>query len=80
MAIGGKFIAPFLPFLGLGVGIGITLVALWMLYQKRTLALPGLSGFEVGTLTDLPSTFLFGIAYAWLLLAVHFPYFSPPLA
>jgi len=75
LAIGGKFIAPFLPFLGLGVGIGITLVALWMLYQKRTLALPGLSGFEVGTLTDLPSTFLFGIAYALASVSCALPIF-----
>ena len=75
LAIGGKFIAPFLPFLGLGVGIGITLVALWMLYQKRTFALPGLSGFEVGSLTDVPSTFLFGIAYALASVSCALPIF-----
>ena len=75
LAIGGKFIAPFLPFLGLGVGIGITLVALWMLYQKRTFALPGLSGFEVGALTDVPNTFLFGIAYALASVSCALPIF-----
>ena len=75
LAIGGKFIAPFLPFLGLGVGIGITLVALWMLYQRRTFALPGLSGFEVGSLTDVPSTFLFGIAYALASVSCALPIF-----
>ena len=75
LAIGGKFIAPFLPFLGLGVGIGITLVALWMLYQKRSLTLPGLSGFEVGALTDVPSTFLFGIAYALASVSCALPIF-----
>jgi len=75
LAIGGKFIAPFLPFLGLGVGIGITLVALWMLYQKRTFALPGLSGFEVGSLTDVHSTFLFGIAYALASVSCALPIF-----
>ena len=75
LAIGGKFIAPFLPFLGLGVGIGITLVALWMLYQKRTFALPGLSGFEVGSLTDVPNTFLFGIAYALASVSCALPIF-----
>ena len=75
LAIGGKFIAPFLPFLGLGVGIGITLVALWMLYHKRTFALPGLSGFEVGALTDVPSTFLFGIAYALASVSCALPIF-----
>ena len=75
LAIGGKFITPFLPFLGLGVGIGITLVALWMLYHKRTFALPGLSGFEVGALTDVPSTFLFGIAYALASVSCALPIF-----
>ena len=75
LAIGGKFIAPFLPFLGLGVGIGITLVALWMLYRKRTFALPGLSGFEVGALTDVSSTFLFGIAYALASVSCALPIF-----
>jgi len=75
LAIGGKFIAPFLPFLGLGVGIGITLVALWMLYQKRSLTLPGLSSFEVGALTDVPSTFLFGIAYALASVSCALPIF-----
>ena len=75
LAIGGRFISPILPFLGFGIGVGISVIALWMLWKNKTLSFSRFSRFEAGGLADVPGTFLFGIAYALASVSCALPIF-----
>ena len=75
LAAGGKFIGQFLPFVGLGVGIVIAGVGLWLLVSGRKIAIMAASRVNLGQGRGLKNVFLFGIAYAIASLSCALPLF-----
>jgi len=73
LAAGGRLVGQFLPFAGLGVGVIITGVGLWLLLSRRKLGLMAASRVNLGNGRGLKQTFLFGIAYAIASLSCALP-------
>ncbi len=73
LAAGGRLVGQFLPFAGLGVGVIITGVGLWLLISKRKLGLMAASRVNLGGGRGLEQTFLFGVAYAIASLSCALP-------
>ena len=73
LAAGGRLVGQFLPFAGLGVGVIITGVGLWLLISKRKLGLMAASRVNLGEGRGLKQTFLFGVAYAIASLSCALP-------
>jgi len=73
LAAGGRLVGQFLPFAGLGVGVIITAVGLWLLVSKRKLGLMAASRINLGNGRGLRQTFLFGVAYAIASLSCALP-------
>ena len=75
LAAGGRLIGKFLPFLGLGVGIAIMAVGLWLILSKRKLGIMAASRVDLGQGRGIRQVFLFGIAYAIASLSCALPIF-----
>jgi len=75
LALGGRFIAPVLPVVGLMVGISITTAGFWLLISKKTLTFTIFAGTRLGGLDGGDRTFLFGIGYALASLSCALPVF-----
>ena len=75
LAVGGRLIASVLPFLGLGVGVIITGVGLWLLVSKRKIGVMAASRVNLGGGKGFKQVFLFGIAYAIASLSCALPIF-----
>ena len=75
LALGGRFIAPVLPAVGLLVGISITIAGFWLLFSKRTLTFTIFTDTKLGDLDRGDRTFLFGIGYALASLSCALPVF-----
>ena len=60
LAAGGRLIAQFLPFVGLGVGVIIAGAGLYLLLSKRKLGIMSASRVNLGQGKGLRKTFLFG--------------------
>jgi cytochrome c-type biogenesis protein len=75
LALGGRIVGKFLPFAGLGVGVVIAAVGLYLLFSKRKLAFMAASRVNLGQGKGLKSVFLFGIVYAVASLSCALPIF-----
>ena len=75
MSLGFRLIGSFLPFIGLGVGLVISVLGIWLLLMGRNLSLPYLSTVSFGSFNGVKHIFLFGIAYALASLSCALPVF-----
>ncbi len=75
LAAGGRLIGQFLPFAGLGVGVAIAALGVWLLLSRRKLGLMAASRVNLGGGRGLRQVFLFGIAYATASLSCALPIF-----
>ncbi len=73
LALGGRLIGKFLPFLGLGVGIAIMALGLWLILSKRKIGIMAASRVDLGQGKGVRHVFLFGIAYAIASLSCALP-------
>ena len=73
LAAGGRVIGRFLPFAGLGVGILIAAVGIWLLVSKRHIGIMAASRVSFGRGRGFKNVFLFGIAYAIASLSCALP-------
>jgi cytochrome c biogenesis protein CcdA len=75
LALGGRVVDRFLPFVGLGVGVIITGVGLYLLISRRKIGIMAASRINIGQGKGIKSVFLFGIAYALASLSCALPVF-----
>ena len=75
LAAGGRVVGKFLPFAGLGVGVLIAALGLWLLFSKRHIGIMAASRVNLGGGKGLKNVFLFGIAYAVASLSCALPIF-----
>jgi len=75
LALGGRAVDNFLPFVGLGVGVIITGVGLYLLVSRRKIGIMAASRVNIGQGKGIKSVFLFGIAYALASLSCALPVF-----
>ena len=75
LATGGTLVGQFLPFIGLGIGVTITLMGVWLLLSRRTISIAGVSRVNLGSGKGTKNVFLFGIAYATASLSCALPLF-----
>lgn len=75
LAAGGRVVGKFLPFAGLGVGVIIVAVGLWLLISKRKIGIMAASRVSMGSGKGVRHVFLFGIAYAIASLSCALPIF-----
>ena len=75
LAAGGRVIGDFLPFAGLGVGVAIAVLGVWLLVSGRKLGILAAGRVNLGGGRGLPQVFLFGIAYAVASLSCALPIF-----
>ena len=75
LAAGGRAVGQFLPFVGLGVGVVITALGLWLLVSGRHIGLMAASRVNLGQGRGTRNVFLFGIAYAIASLSCALPLF-----
>ena len=75
MSLGFRLVGSFLPFIGLGVGLLIFLLGIWLLLMGRNLSLPYFSALSFGSFSGIKHIFLFGIAYALASLSCALPVF-----
>ena len=73
LALGGRLIGKFLPFLGLGVGIAIMALGLWLIISRRKIGIMAASRVDLGGGKGIRQVFLFGIAYAIASLSCALP-------
>jgi len=73
LVAGGRVIGKFLPFAGLGVGIIIAAVGIWLLVSKRHIGIMAASRVSFGRGRGFKNVFLFGIAYAIASLSCALP-------
>jgi cytochrome c-type biogenesis protein len=75
LAAGGRVIGDILPFAGLGIGVIITGVGLWLLISRKKIGIMSASRLNMGGGKGLKQVFLFGIAYAVASLSCALPIF-----
>ena len=75
LAAGGRVVGKFLPFAGLGVGVAIAALGIYLLLSKRKIGIMAASRVSLGQGKGLRSVFLFGIAYAVASLSCALPIF-----
>ncbi len=73
LALGGRLIGKFLPFLGLGVGIAIMALGLWLIISRRKIGIMAAGRVDLGGGKGIRQVFLFGIAYAIASLSCALP-------
>ena len=73
LALGGRLVGKFLPFLGLGVGIAIMALGLWLIISRRKIGIVAASRVDLGEGKGVRHVFLFGIAYAIASLSCALP-------
>lgn len=73
LALGGRLIGKFLPFLGLGVGVAIMALGLWLIISRRKIGIMAASRVDLGGGKGIRQVFLFGIAYAVASLSCALP-------
>lgn len=75
LAVGGTAIKNIMPFVGLGIGVVITLVGIWLLVFRRHIGITIASRVDLGRGKGLKEVFLFGVAYAISSLSCALPLF-----
>ncbi|MDC0035367.1 hypothetical protein OAJ44_03280 [Chloroflexi bacterium] len=79
MAVGFSFIGSLLPFIGLSVGVFISVTGCWLLITKRSLSIALFNRLSFGSFGGMYQIFLFGIAYALASLSCALPVFLSAL-
>jgi cytochrome c biogenesis protein CcdA len=74
ISLGAYAVVRAMPWIGLGVGLGLVLLGGWLLLGHH-LRLPGLPQFQVQRERTLRSIFLFGVAYGLASLSCTLPVF-----
>ncbi len=73
---GGRVVIKFFPYWGLGVGVGVLLLGLFLLVSRRHLGLTSLSRVQgPQAIRGARGFFLFGVAYALVSLSCTLPIF-----
>lgn len=75
LAAGGRAVGDILPFAGLGVGVIIAGLGLWLLISRKKIGIMAASRLNMGGGKGLKQVFLFGIAYAVASLSCALPIF-----
>ncbi|MBI4281899.1 MAG: hypothetical protein HY672_00200 [Chloroflexi bacterium] len=75
ITIGGDAVFNVVPFAGLGVGIGITLLGVWLLISGKHLGIWAATRIGASNERSVKGVFLFGMAYAICSLGCAFPIF-----
>lgn len=75
ITIGGDAVSNIFPFAGLGVGIGITLLGLWLLISGKHMGIWAATRISTSNERSVKGVFLFGMAYAICSLGCAFPIF-----
>ena len=75
LSLGISFVAPVLPFVGIGIGTLIGLLGFWLLITGKNFVLISLSSVKFGGLNSGLSTVFFGMAYALASLSCALPIF-----
>jgi cytochrome c biogenesis protein CcdA len=75
ITVGGEAIFNIVPFAGLGVGIGITLLGLWLLIGGKHMGIWAATRVSTSNERSVKGVFLFGMAYATCSLGCAFPVF-----
>ena len=75
VAAGGRIIGQFLPFMGLGVGVVIASLGVWLVLSRRKIGIMAASRLNLGGGSGFRQVFLFGIAYAVASLSCALPIF-----
>jgi cytochrome c biogenesis protein CcdA len=75
LAAGGRAVGNVLPFAGLGVGVIITGLGLWLLVSRKKIGIMVAGRLNLGGGKGLNQVFLFGIAYAVASLSCALPIF-----
>ena len=75
LSLGISFVAPVLPFVGIGVGTLIGILGFWLLITGKDFVFISLSTVKFGGLNSGLSTVFFGMAYALASLSCALPIF-----
>ncbi len=75
ISAGGQWLISVFPYAGVGVGAAMIVLGLWLLITHQTLGIMAASRVTVRRQRNLPSVFLFGIAYAVGSLSCTLPIF-----
>jgi len=76
ISAGGRFIIRFFPYWGLGVGIALVLLGLFLLFSRRHLSILAASRFQgPQTIQGVKGFYLFGIGYGLASLSCTLPIF-----
>ena len=75
LSLGISFVAPVLPFVGIGVGTLIGILGFWLLITGKDFVFVSLSTVKFGGLNSGLSTVFFGMAYALASLSCALPIF-----
>ena len=75
ITVGGDAVFNIVPFAGLGVGIGITLLGLWLLISGKHMGIWAATRISTSNERSVKGVFLFGMAYAICSLGCAFPIF-----
>ena len=74
-SLGGQLLGSALPFIGLAIGISISILGIVMLFTRSNIEIPILSSLDIGSRNRHVDTFYFGIAYALASLSCALPIF-----
>lgn len=75
VAAGGLWLVRVFPYAGVGIGIALTALGLWLLVTKRTVGILAASRVTVTPRRSMRNVFLFGFAYAIGSLSCTLPIF-----
>jgi cytochrome c biogenesis protein CcdA len=75
IAAGGRAVITFMPYAGLGVGVAVVALALWLLVTRRHFGLLVASRVKLDRGNGTLGVFLFGVAYAVASLSCALPVF-----
>jgi cytochrome c biogenesis protein CcdA len=75
IAAGGRAVISVMPYAGLGVGIAVVTLALWLLVTRRHFGIWAASRVDLNRGGGVRGVFLFGVAYALASLSCALPIF-----
>lgn len=75
IAAGGRTVITLMPYAGLGVGIAVVALALWLLVTRRHVGIWAASRINLDRGGGVSGVFLFGVAYAIASLSCALPIF-----
>ena len=75
IAAGGRAVIQIMPYAGLAIGIGVVLLALWLILTKSHIGVLAASRVSLGQGRGLSGLFLFGVGYAIASLSCALPLF-----